>query len=210
MLGKLLRYDFRSMYKQFSILWPAALIAALLSRLVTWASRHTDFFLELGIIKGSFGLLQAVPAMAYFALMVALVTATFLYVIQRFFNGLLGDEGYLMHTLPVRLWQLIFSKLLAATAACLISVLVGLLSIAVLDQGIGFTDLFQALWDSFPRAENFGESMLLLQFFLAAVFCLWGSITKVYAACSLGQLANKNRVLCSVVSYIVLRSCTNR
>ena len=204
MLGKLLRYDFRSMVKQFSILWPAVLVAALLNRLVTWAARNSDFFLELGFLRGSFGLLEMIPAMAYFALMVALVAATFLYVIQRFYFGLLGDEGYLMHTLPVRPWQLIFSKLIAATAACFISVSVGILSIATLDQGLGFTDLLRALWESFPRLENFGEYMLLLQFLLAAVFVLWGSVTKVYAACALGQLSNKNRVLCSVVGYIVL------
>ena len=204
MLGKLLRYDFRSMYKQFSILWPAALLAAALNRLVTWLGRNSDFFLELGFLRGSFGLLELVPAMAYFALMVALVAVTFLYVIQRFFNGLLGDEGYLMHTLPVRPWQLIFSKLLTATAACFISISVGLLSIAILDQGLGFTDLFLAVWKSLPWGASFSEATLLLQFFLAAVFLFWGSVTKVYAACSLGQLANRNRVLCSVVGYIVL------
>ena len=32
MLGKLLKYDFRSMWKQFSVIWPAALILAFLNR----------------------------------------------------------------------------------------------------------------------------------------------------------------------------------
>ena len=32
MLFKLLKYDFRSMWKQFSIIWPAALIIGLINR----------------------------------------------------------------------------------------------------------------------------------------------------------------------------------
>lgn len=32
MLGKLLKYDFRSMWKQFSVIWPAALILAFINR----------------------------------------------------------------------------------------------------------------------------------------------------------------------------------
>ena len=32
MLGKLLKYDFRAMWKQFSIVWPAALAIALINR----------------------------------------------------------------------------------------------------------------------------------------------------------------------------------
>ena len=53
-------------------------------------------------------------------------------VIQRFFRGLLGDEGYLMHTLPVSPWQLIGSKLLCAVVTTLLSIVVAILSILLI------------------------------------------------------------------------------
>lgn len=42
--------------------------------------------------------------------MVALFVLTMIVIIQRFYKGLLCDEGYLMFTLPVKPWQLIATK----------------------------------------------------------------------------------------------------
>ena len=54
----------------------------------------------------------------FFALLIAIVVLNILIVIQRFWNGLLKDEGYLMFTLPVSSRKLILSK---AVSAMLIS-----------------------------------------------------------------------------------------
>ena len=44
----------------------------------------------------------------------ALGAYTCVVTIQRFYKGLLGQEGYLMFTLPVKNWQLVFSKALVS------------------------------------------------------------------------------------------------
>ena len=129
MLGRLLRYDLRSMYKKFAILWPAVLIVAFLNQMVVWGAEKASFFLELGGLEFLF---ELAPAVVYFGLMVALVVVSMFYVVLRFYQGLLGDEGYLMHTLPVKPWQLVASKLLTATMTVIVSGLVGILSIAIL------------------------------------------------------------------------------
>ena len=49
MLGKLLKYDIRAMWKQFSIIWPAALIIALINR-CHWITSNSAVQL-IGIIK---------------------------------------------------------------------------------------------------------------------------------------------------------------
>ena len=42
-------------------------------------------------------------------------------ILQRFYKNLLSGEGYLMHTLPVRPWQHIASKLIAAVVWTVLS-----------------------------------------------------------------------------------------
>ena len=202
MLGKLLRYDLRSMWKQFSILWPALLVVALMTRMLGWALSRLDFgVLSSGWLEGSAAFfLQVMPIMVYFALIVALMVITLIYVVQRFYSGLTGAEGYLMHMLPVRTWQLIASKLIVATVVVVISGAAGLLSIGILAGGMDF------LWDFldiFPRMDLSG-ALVLVHLGLMAVLSLWSWVTQVYAACAFGQLSNKNRALLSVVAYVVI------
>ena len=133
MLGKLLKYDFRSMWKQFAFVWPAALALALVNR----------FTLTLAG-NGPFGdTIAGVAGLVYAAILIAMFVIAIIFVIQRFFKGLLGDEGYLMNTLPVRTWQLIVSKLLCATVTTVVSTLVALLSILLLFP-IGIVDFAAA------------------------------------------------------------------
>ncbi len=200
MLGRLLRYDLRSMYKKFAILWPAVLVVAFLNQMVVWGAEKASFFLELGGLEFLF---ELAPAVVYFGLMVALVVVSMFYVVLRFYQGLLGDEGYLMHTLPVKPWQLVASKLLTATMTVIVSGLVGILSIAILVED---GNIFRAVGDLLPRFRGFTDFIAFLEFFALMVFMLWGSITKIYAACAIGQLSNKNRALCSVGAYIGLNT----
>ena len=50
--------------------------------------------------------------LAFIAVIAAMLVIAVIFVVSRFSKGLLGNEGYLMHTLPVRPWQLVASKLI--------------------------------------------------------------------------------------------------
>ena len=120
MFGKLLKYDFRSMLKQFAFIWPAALVLAVINR---FTLNGLDSSSAVGETTAG------ITMLVYVAILVAMFAVTMIFVIQRFFKGLLGDEGYLMHTLPVRPWELIGSKLLCAVATTLLSIVVAICSI---------------------------------------------------------------------------------
>lgn len=127
MLGKLLKYDFRSMGKQFAYVWPAVLVLALVNRFTLGSALYQGSS-DIGV-PGQ--LASGLVFFLYWAIIMAMMVLTLVFVIQRFFKGLLGDEGYLMHTLPVKPWQLIFSKLICSIVTFIVSVLVGLLSIFI-------------------------------------------------------------------------------
>lgn len=121
MLGKLLKYDFRSMWKQFSVIWPAALILAFLNRFTMFGMDNPG--------GSAFGEWMGVISMGLFGgVCFTMVILSAVFVLTRFYKGLLGDEGYLMHTLPVRSWQLVLSKLICALATTVVNGIVGILA----------------------------------------------------------------------------------
>ena len=124
MFGKLLKYDFRSMLKQFAFVWPAALVLGLVNRFTL------DFFVTS--TSSAMETISGITMLVYIAILMAMFIIAVIFVIQRFYKGLLGDEGYLMHTLPVRPRQLIGSKLLCAVTVTFVSVLVAVASILLL------------------------------------------------------------------------------
>lgn len=204
MLGKLLKYDFRSMFKQFAFIWPAALALGFINRFTLglqtsgggiWMQDHA------GMLSTSAGI---AALLAFICVMVAMFVVVLIFVIQRFYRGLLGDEGYLMHTLPVQTWELIASKLICAIVVTVISIIVAMLAVLLL---VPFTA--QDLWDLFPglmkdlfRLLRPSDYLFILEFLLLMIVSGASSYLHIYLAMALGHLASKHRVAMSVVAYV--------
>ena len=201
MLGKLLKYDFRSMGKQFAFIWPAALVMALLNRFTIGSLDSSDVTREL---------FSGVAMLVYVAILIALFVIALIFVIQRFYKGLLGDEGYLMHTLPVRPWQLIASKAICALVASTVSIIVALCSILLLVPGamselLGiFPEFFAAL-----GREGGNGVLLLAELRMAVLVSALAGFFQLYLAMAIGHLFGKNRIALSVVAYIAIQTILN-
>ena len=203
MTGKLMKYEIKSSMKLMAVIWAALIAASLLFSL----SLHvlTDIAVERpgGGISFAIGIFEFLTGLMYFAVFVALIVATLVIVIMRFYKGLLGDEGYLMHTLPVKPWQLITSKGIIAALIVMISVLVAFLSILVLAGVSGLEtipEMFGALgaiWEEEPRMV-----LVIVEAIILLVLSVLKSVYQIYAALAIGQLANKHRILLSLGAYI--------
>ena len=108
MTGKLMKYEFRSVFKQIGVIWAALPAVAILTSFTGWIYARSALAQENDQLLGA--LLARIPMFLYVGLFIALVVATLFVVVMRFYKGLLKEEGYLMHTLPVKEWQLITSK----------------------------------------------------------------------------------------------------
>lgn len=199
MFGKLLKYDFRSMLKQFAFVWPAALVLGLVNRFTL------DFFVTS--TSSAMETISGITMLVYIAILMAMFIIAVIFVIQRFYKGLLGDEGYLMHTLPVRPRQLIGSKLVCAVTVTFVSVLVAVASILLLMPltASDYGEFFRSLG---RLNREYGANFVffwveLLVFFLAGMA---ESYLMLYAAMAIGHLANKNRVLWSAAAFIALNA----
>ena len=197
MFGKLLKYDFRSMLKQFGFIWPAALALALINRFT------------LGGLDGSSAVGETAAGIAmlvYVAILMAMFVIAVIFVIQRFYKGLLGDEGYLMHTLPVKPWQLVASKLLTAVLATMASVLVAVGSIFLIAP-MGWSDLMNLFsflgrlfthWNIQATHAAVGTVEVIL--LMMASFAV--GYLELYLAMALGHLFSKHRAAMSFVAFI--------
>ena len=196
MLWKLLKYDFRSMGKSFALIWPAALVLALIN--------HFTLPYDEGVVETN-ELLAVVLIIAFVSVLFAMFVAVMIFVIQRFYKGLLGDEGYLMHTLPVGPGQLVLSKLICAVVTSVVSLAVMfaacLLMVPIRWGQVLRIAFFQDLWQGLMA--NPDAMVYLLEFLLACGLSLILFITMTYLSMAIGHLFRR-RIIMSVVAFIGL------
>lgn len=196
MLGKLLKYEFRSTARTLLPLYGAFLAVALLFGLVLDR-----------LIENDIGAL--VFSLAYFGLFVAMIVLTILVIIQRFNRNLLKDEGYLMFTLPVDTHSLICSKLIASLVWCVAGTLVVILSVFLLMILWITPELFGHLQELWSDLLLFLRSGYVFECFLTIVSGLLSYMTfllTVYTALSIGQIPtfNQHRGVSAFVFFFVI------
>ncbi len=203
MSGKLLKYEFQATGRIMPVFYIALLIMSVIMKaglsIVPEGMWHTPLFM----------IPAAVMVMLYIILFAAAFIVTLLLIIQRFYKNLVCDEGYLMHTLPVKTWQLIAGKLIAAVVWTLISFIAGGLSMMIISAGTAFDvgELLRQIKTGFyfnlPAVTSVNYTILLILVFVAYIA---SSCLRIYAAIAVGQTANKHKIAGSFAAYIVF-SC---
>lgn len=195
MLLKLLKYDFRAMWKQFSLIWGAALALALINRFTLSGRIHFVGENASSMIVLTFG-----------SVLAAMFVIAIMFVVRRFSKGLLGDEGYLMHTLPVHPWQLVLSKLICGVVAWVGCGVVAVLSPAFMLPW-NLPDLLQiSLWsDIFQGIMKHPDMLILMaEFCLVILSFIVLLIAVMYLALSIGHMVSRHRNLVGVAAFIGL------
>ena len=212
MLKMLFKYEFKATSRVFLPMYGIFLVLMVLAR-----------FFYLGQNESLFGnsLLSGLSVFLVTMIVIAAFTAvwvvTLVLTIRRFWQNLLGREGYLSHVLPVESWEHVLTKLVTGVVwtICSTIVTVGGLWImldhfirvnGVMDGMIRFSDLWAFL-------KNQGASTSAVVLCVEYVFQMLASTTSflltVYTAMCLGCLANKRRGLVSVLAYFGINSVTN-
>ena len=205
MLGKLLKYEFKSTGRMFGVIYLVILILSLMIGLL--GRRYLTMSVAIWNHDGIRLAALAILIVAYFVMLVAMVVVTFVVILQRFYKNLLEGEGYLMHTLPVPTWMLVASKLIAAVIWDILGFVIIILSLAVITfTGGVFTDampeissLIQNLLWIFDSA-NIGTAGVTANALLNAVF----GILMFYLAMAIGGSAKRHKKTCSILAFIVI------
>lgn len=137
MLGKLFKYEWRSISKLLLPIHGFVLLFALLSRFYFTISGGTDALLNTD--STIIGTLTMLLIFALVIVISSIAIFTYIYSGYHFHKNVFTDQGYLTNTLPVTPSQLLLSKELAALLWLLIDVVVISISIFIL---VGSTELF--------------------------------------------------------------------
>ncbi|MDD4796374.1 MAG: hypothetical protein PHO66_01235 [Eubacteriales bacterium] len=201
MLGKLLRYEIKSTARLFLPLYAALAVLGLLNRLFLSISRlpAASFVLSLPAATGT--AIYALTVMAAFVM-------TFVVMIQRFYKSLLGDEGYLMFTLPVSPAQHLVAKLTVSCLWIFASMAVTAVSLLImLANGQFFNSLSAGLASALQHLMQFDPNAVTwaalgAEFVALAILGTLSSILMIYFSISLGQLSNRYKLLTAVGAYL--------
>ena len=105
MVGKLIKHEFRATARVMLLVYAALAASAVLANLSLRFTQVDNMFLRI-----VFGLFVAVFVVG----VIAAVVVTAVVMIMRFYQSLLKNQGYLMHTLPVSAHAHIWSKLIVS------------------------------------------------------------------------------------------------
>lgn len=203
MTGKLIKYEFRSGLRHIGIIWPALIVSAALLGIVLKVMGSVFPADPQGILNVLQLVFELVFPLLYIAIFIAMIVLTIFIVLMRFYKGLLSDEGYLMHTLPVKPWQLITSKGIVAVVVVAVSIICAVLSILIL---VGINDMAGLVHAAKAFFAVLGEEPRLILVMIEAVIIMivgiMKSVYQIYAAMAIGQLADKHRLLTSLGAYI--------
>lgn len=217
MLRKLLKYDFRSIWRIWWIAAASALVCSFLGAfalrfLLSTTDTSTESISEIEI------LLTFMSGMIMFVSVLAILATVFisgLLTYWRFYKHFFSDEGYLTFTLPVSRKELLLSKTLNAMIWMVMQAVLIILCLFVFflfsppaEQGHFFNPVvFRSIGATFVLwSESVGGAGWLVTYILAGLLILAAALvfyTSLIHFCITGGsvLAKKNKILAAIGVY---------
>lgn len=204
MIGKLLKYEFKYLVRDFTrtyLIYAGLLLSVILLYHMAGAGRSSG---------GSFiYLLFSACATAYVIYTVVLVFITVAHNVRRFRKNMFSQEGYLTNTLPVTPEQHIIAKVIAGAANCIVSYLVIFFGLWMLFAGFGMGDAVFSLFQSLLRLF---EIRFIIPSFLSSTTSFLAILLCCYLAVSFSSMIGGSKgksvllVIGGFIAYTVIIS----
>lgn len=194
-----MKYEWKATWK---LLLPANLVLVVMTLIAWWMTNMVEYS-SAGFQMVDF--MEVMVILTYVLSMFAVYIGTAIFLIYRFYTSTYGDQGYLLHTLPVDTHHIILAKVLISASWLLINSVMMVGSILFL-----FTAREDAFFTMMEGAMNVVELMsgeeitvfTLVMTLVAYVFSLFARVLKVSACISLGQLSSNHKLLMSFAWYV--------
>jgi hypothetical protein len=196
MLGKLLKYEIKATQRIFLPIYGLILVFSLLIK--------TFFALNFNETD-SFALPFNISIFVYALLIAAAFVMTLVVTIQRFQKNLLGDEGYLSFTLPVKVHSHIDCKMIVSTMWTILSFIVSAVSILIVVGDEMTEDGLAEIWNGL--CHFFGDYggwavLLLVEIIVSSLVSCFSGVLQIYASISVGNFSSKHKLLASFGTFI--------
>lgn len=198
MLSRLIGYEFKATRRIFLPAYGVILLLSIANAIsLSFSGEH--FTLPAGLLLT-----------CYILALFGISVLTFAYMISRFYKNLLGDEGYLMFTLPARTSELIWSKCIASTVWTVVTAIVSIISLfCLVFPLVDGETLFAELWSQLGQVissllREYGANVIAipLEWLVLGILSIIASCLHIYACLSIGSLANKHRLGAAFLAYL--------
>lgn len=209
MLGKLLKYEFKALYKKILLFVAGGLLLSCLMLLLFSVFFNVgDDNIMLGWFLGS-GMVFTVLALA------AIGVVSLVFIIQRFYTNLCKDEGYLSFTLPVTASQHLWAKLISGAVWMTITGIGVIASYIILFGGMADIaanalgeDIFADLGVTFDYLFEMMEispALFIAELIVGALVSAFADMMIIYLCIIMGSvIASKHKVLMAVLLYFAV------
>lgn len=189
MLSRLTKYEFKACMRSCAPVYLAVILAAILVRV----------FLVIPSNAALVEITRAITSLIYGVLICAVLIMTFIIQLQRFYKNLLGDEGYLMLTLPVTNGQHIMSKSIVALILDIFATIVITISIFIL---VGDAYTFREIGQFFKELFQYNFSLVyVLEFIVMLILASFSTTFYAYMSIAIGHTAKRHRMGMAIVAY---------
>jgi len=210
MLLRLLKHEFlatKDMIRFLIFIPILAFCAGFVQR--RWFLRQTQ------LIEGEYAGINTLQALSFLRVLLtvgflgmifALFFLTLARMIHRFRTNLLGDEGYLMFTLPVHVQDLVLSKLIVAWAWFIITASVSSLSIFVYLKLMASEGSLPITDEGVTGLQGYHNLTVLTIIFI--IICFMEICLVFYMALSIGYSRSKNQSLLTLLILVAVIAVT--
>lgn len=223
MLGKLIKHEWKSVYKMGSLMLLAMLVVTVIGCIVLRMPWIADLFADestLGEVQSVVLVMTLfVSFMLYLFLVMGVTYGIMIYLGVNFFKSMYTDQGYLTNTLPVTPNQLLISKTLVAGIWYLLIEIAVFLSVFALIfafaagmigsiGGYDMAEFWGMFWEEMSMifGTEFGGTMVHFMVFavLTVVISPFSTMIMLFGALTIGQLSSKHKALMGLLTYFGL------
>ena len=193
MLGKLLKYDLKWVYKLVGIFYVLAFIFSVIGR--AFAEIENSLIFDI-ISKIAFGFA--------ISMIVSSLINSLMRLWVRFIRNVYKDESYLTHTLPVKKQEIYASKVISGVVCIFTTMIVAIVCLFICYYSEANMEVLKSLLEL--AATTYNTTVLKLLLLIAVVIFLeivYALLTG-YVGIILGHKSNKNKLLRSIVIGFVL------
>ena len=208
MLGKLIKHEFKFTYKTMLVIYIMAIVSTLgyiffVAERFSYSSSGPSRNETLAQIQN---VLAVTFAFAYVIIVISLTILTYILMCERFYKSMYSEQGYLTHTLPVSPLSNLNARLITSIIWLLVSGIILTLSILAISSAESpyyFSDLLRSLkYSELDSAAMYAFGwhlpVLLLMLLLLILAACANALLLVFAALSLGQLANLHKIRAAI------------
>lgn len=203
MLGKLIKNEFKATSRNYM---PVYLILIVVTVLMKVMMEITE---NVGSAWDDSPFMSAISIIAtgmYVLALMAVIFGTVVFIIKRFYDNILKDEGYLTFTLPATTGQHIASKVLVSYTWVIASALMIILSVIILL--LGDAAVFEGIKNEISAIIKIVNEYSLWKYVIEVIALLvimvYVYIMTAYTCLSVGQLVSKHRIGGAILTYIVI------